>query len=94
MKGCDVAITNVPGPPIGLYAAGAAVEAIVPFAPKAGAAANFGLMTYNGVAYVGINLDTRAVPDTDAFVTHIAGGFERVLALTGKDVEVQVGLHS
>ena len=72
MKGCDLAITNVPGPPIALYAAGAEVEAIVPFAPKGGAAANFGLMTYNGIAYVGINIDTRAIPDPDAFVEHIA----------------------
>jgi hypothetical protein len=94
MKGCDLAVTNVPGPPIPLYAAGAAVEAIVPFAPKAGAAANFGLMTYNGIAFVGINIDTRAIPDTDTFIEHVVAGFEEILALAGTEAKVRVGVHS
>lgn len=94
MKGVDLAVTNLPGPPIGLFTAGASVEAIVPFAPKAGAAANIGLMSYDGVAYVGLNLDTRAIPDPDTFVEHLAAGFAEVLALSGRPAEVRVGLHS
>ena len=81
MKGCDLAITNVPGPPIALYASGAEVQAIVPFAPKAGAAANVGLMTYNGIAYVGINIDTRAIPDPGVFIECIRAAFDEVLAI-------------
>ena len=84
----------MPGPPIPLYAAGAAVEAIVPFAPKAGAAANIALMTYNGIAFVGVNIDTRAIPDTDAFVKHLVAGFEEVLAVAGSEATVRVGVHS
>jgi diacylglycerol O-acyltransferase len=94
MKGCDLAITNVPGPPIALYASGAEVQAIVPFAPKAGAAANFGLMTYNGTAYVGINIDTRAIPDPAVFIECIRAAFDEVLAIADPQARAVVGLHS
>jgi hypothetical protein len=94
MKGCDLAITNVPGPPIPLYAAGAQVQVIVPFAPKGGAAANVGLMTYNGVGYVGINIDTRAIPDPEAFVDHLRAGFDQVLAIADPEAHAVVGFHS
>jgi hypothetical protein len=94
MKGVDVAITNVPGPPITLYAAGAEVQVIVPFAPKGGAAANIGLMTYNGIAFVGLNIDTRAIPDPDVFVEHIRAGFDQVLAIADPQAFAVVGVHS
>jgi WS/DGAT/MGAT family acyltransferase len=94
MKGCDLAITNVPGPPIALYASGAQVQAIVPFAPKAGAAANVGLMTYNGTAYIGINIDTRAIPDPEVFIDCIRAAFDEVLAIVDPDARAVVGVHS
>ncbi len=94
MKGCDLAITNVPGPPIALYASGAEVQAIVPFAPKGGAAANLGLMTYNGTAYVGINVDTRAIPDPGVFLECIRAAFDEVLAIADPDARAVLGLHS
>jgi diacylglycerol O-acyltransferase / wax synthase len=94
MKGVDLAVTNVPGPPIALYAAGSEVQAIVPFAPKAGASANIGLMTYAGTAYVGLNIDTRAIPDPDSFIEHIRAGFDQVLAIADPDVRAVVGVHS
>ncbi len=91
MKGCDLAVTNVPGPPIALYAAGALVESIVPFAPKGGAAANVALMTYNGTGFVGVNIDTRAIPDPDVFVEHLRRGFDAVLAISSPDAHATVG---
>jgi WS/DGAT/MGAT family acyltransferase len=94
MKGCDLAVTNVPGPPIGLYSAGARVDLIVPFAPKGGAAVNIGLMTYNGIAVVGINIDTRAVPDPEVFVEHLRAGFDEVLAIADPEAHATVGVHS
>lgn len=94
MKGCDLACTNVPGPPIPLYSAGTAVEAIVPLAPKAGAAVNIGLMTYNGVCYVGLNIDTRAVPDADDFVEHVRAAFDDILAIADPSLHATIGLHS
>jgi WS/DGAT/MGAT family acyltransferase len=92
MKGCDLAVTNVPGPPIALYASGAEAQAIVPFAPKAGAAVNIGLMTYNGTAYVGLNIDTRAIPDPDSFVEHVRAAFDGVLAISGTPARATVGV--
>ena len=94
MKGCDLAITNVPGPPIALYSSGAQVQAIVPFAPKAGAAANLALMTYNGTAFIGLNIDTRAIPDPEAFVECIRAAFDEVLAIADPDARAVVGVHS
>ncbi len=94
MKGCDLAVTNVPGPPIALYAAGAQVQQIVPFAPKAGAAVNIGLMTYNGMALVGLNIDVRAVPDPDVFVEHLRAAFDEVLAIADTHARATVGVHS
>jgi WS/DGAT/MGAT family acyltransferase len=94
MKGCDLAITNVPGPPIALYASGSEVQAIVPFAPKAGAGANLGLMTYHGMAYVGINIDTRAIPDPEVFLECIRAAFDEVLAIADPQAHATVGLHS
>ncbi len=68
MKGTDIAATNVPGPPIPVYMAGSKVEALIPFAPKGGAAVNFALMTYNGIAQLGINVDTAAVYDHEVLL--------------------------
>ncbi len=94
LKGVDVAVTNVPGPPTALFAGGAAVQAIVPFAPRAGAAANIALFTYHGTAYVGANVDTRAIPNPGAFVGALAAGFEQVLAVADPAARVRVGVGS
>lgn len=72
MKGTDVAATNVPGPPIQVYVAGARVQALIPFAPKGGAAMNVAMMTYAGTAQFGINLDTAAIYDHDVMIECIA----------------------
>jgi WS/DGAT/MGAT family acyltransferase len=94
MKGCDLAITNVPGPPIALYTSGAEVQGIIPFAPKGGAAANVALMTYHGTAYIGINVDTRAIPDPEVFIDHIRRAFDEMLATVDPEARCVVGMHS
>jgi WS/DGAT/MGAT family acyltransferase len=81
MKGTDVAATNVPGPPVPIYLAGGKVESIVAFAPKAGAALNVALMSYDGRAVLGVNLDLAAVPDPDVMLECLRAGFEEVLTL-------------
>ncbi|MEZ5114805.1 MAG: wax ester/triacylglycerol synthase family O-acyltransferase [Candidatus Nanopelagicales bacterium] len=81
MKGTDVAATNVPGPPFPVYLAGAKVLQLVPFAPKAGAAVNIGLMSYDGRAEIGINIDTQAVPDAERLVRYLDQAFGDVLAV-------------
>ena len=81
MKGTDVAATNVPGPPIPVYMAGAKVEQLVPFAPKCGAALNVALMTYNGIAELGINMDTAAIYDYDVLLECIQESVDEINAL-------------
>ncbi len=81
MKGTDFAATNVPGPPMPVYMAGAEVLRFVPFAPKAGAAVNVALMSYNGVAQLGINIDTAAIDDPVLLVQCLADGLDAVIAL-------------
>ncbi len=93
LKGVDVAVTNVPGPPMALFAGGAEALAVVPFAPRAGAAANIAMMTYRGTAFVGVNVDTRSVPDPDAFVAALATGFDGVLSVSDPAAQAVVGLR-
>ena len=48
-------------------------------------------MTYNGMAYVGINIDTRAIPDPEVFVEHIRAAFDEVLAIADPDARAVRG---
>lgn len=83
MKGTDFVATNVPGPPIPVYFAGTQILRMLPYAPKAGAAVNCALMSYNGVAQVGINIDTLAVPDPQVLVDDLRAGLGEIAALAG-----------
>ena len=81
MKGTDFVATNVPGPPIPVFFAGAQVLRMLPYAPKAGAAVNCALMSYNGVAQVGVNIDTMSVPNPPELVADLRAGLEEIVAL-------------
>lgn len=87
MKGTDVAATNVPGPPIPVYVAGAKVDQLVPFAPKGGAAINVAMMTYNGIAELGINIDTAAIYDADEMIDCIQESIDEIAALGAPEEE-------
>lgn len=80
MKGTDFAATNVPGPPFPVYLAGARVNRLIPFAPKSGASLNIGLMSYNGRAEIGINIDREAVPDVEFLLECFDNSFKEILA--------------
>ncbi len=75
----DVTASNIPGPPIAVYLAGARVEAIVPLPPPIGAAVFVALMTYNGIGYIGCALDDAAVKDRDVFMSCLRDGFAEVI---------------
>jgi WS/DGAT/MGAT family acyltransferase len=79
MKGTDVAATNLPGPPIPVYFAGARVQALLPFAPRGGAAVNVALMTYDGRGFFAVNVDERAVFHASALVDDLQAAAEEVL---------------
>jgi WS/DGAT/MGAT family acyltransferase len=80
MKGTDLAATNIPGPPVPIYLAGAKLVRVLPFAPKGGAAANVALLTYNGVAQICANIDPAAIVDTDGFVAALQASLDEVIA--------------
>lgn len=82
-KASDVTASNVPGPPIPVYLAGAKVDAMVPLPPPIGAAVFVGLLTYCGTASVGVAMDDAAITDRKLLMRSLAQGFEEV---TGKPV--------
>jgi diacylglycerol O-acyltransferase / wax synthase len=80
MKGTDVAATNLPGPPIPVYFAGAEVTSLLPFAPRGGAALNVAMITYNGKAEFAVNIDERAVEDPGELVADLKAALGEVVA--------------
>ena len=62
----NLVVTNVPGPQLPLYAAGARMLATYPVVPLAkGQAVSIGLTSYDGGVYYGLNADRDAMPDVD-----------------------------
>jgi WS/DGAT/MGAT family acyltransferase len=60
----NLAVSNVPGPRIPLYAAGAQVEAIYPVIPNSdGHAIAIGVLTYNDALHFAAYVDPEALPD-------------------------------
>jgi diacylglycerol O-acyltransferase len=65
-RGFDLVVTNVPGPQFPLYAAGAQMLESYPVQPLLpGHALAFGVTSYDGGVYFGINADRDALPDVD-----------------------------
>ncbi len=81
----DLTASNVPGPPVQLWLAGAKVEHIIPFPPLIGAAVFVAMLTYNKQACIGLSIDDAAIPDPDVLVRCLADGFAKV---TGKPVKL------
>ena len=79
LKGIDFVTSNVPGVPIPLFLARAAVESQFAFGPMTGAAANLTLLSYQDQIHIGINSDPAAVPDRAVFLGCLRDGFEEVL---------------
>jgi diacylglycerol O-acyltransferase len=81
MMGTDFAATNVPGPPVKIFIGGALVEEILVFAPKGGAAINIAFFSYDKRAIVGINMDDKAIPDSDVMMECMNESFDEIVAL-------------
>ena len=81
LKHDDFAVSNIPAGDQTVYIAGAKVEAMYPFGPLMGTAANCSLLGYDHKAFVGINVDAAAVPDLDMLAKCIREGFDAVIAL-------------
>jgi diacylglycerol O-acyltransferase len=62
----NLAITNVPGPQVSLYAGGARMVEVFPVVPLAnGQQLSIGVNSYDGGVYYGMNADRDAMPDID-----------------------------
>lgn len=88
LKRVDFLASNVPGVPIPMYLLGSKVLHFYPFGPTAGSAMNITLMSYRDRCYMGINIDTTAVPDPDVFMRCLKAGFAEVLKLEPKATQV------
>ncbi len=74
----DVTTSNVPGPPVPLFVAGARIAGIYPLVATIGAAVNVTMVTYDGSAFVGVSADDRGVPDLDGLVADLRSAFATV----------------
>ena len=79
--GIDVQASNVPGHPADRYIGGAKILSNVPIGPVPGVALMATMVSQAGHCYVGVNLDTAAVTDTDEFARSLEWGFEDVVAV-------------
>ena len=76
----NLIVTNVPGPQFPLYLLGREMKEIVPiaFLPENHALA-VAIMSYNGKVDFGLLADYDAVPDIDAFATHLEESLAELL---------------
>jgi diacylglycerol O-acyltransferase len=77
----ELIVTNVPGVPVARYLAGAEITGAYPFAPVAPhCPVSIALYGYRGRLFVGLDADGTAVPDLDAFRTHLREAFGELVA--------------
>ena len=90
LKHIDFLASNVHGVPTPFYLAGARVDDFYGFGPTIGTAVNTTLMTYCGRCFVGVNIDTGAVPDPTILMDCLQSGFDEVLAVAGAAGQVNL----
>lgn len=80
-RASDITTSNVPGPPIPIFLAGARMIAAYPLVATIGAAVNVTMVTYDGHAFVGVSSDDRAVKDHSELMHDLRAGFHAVTVL-------------
>ncbi len=83
LRHVDFVASDVPGPPVPIYLAGAPVTGYYAFGPTTGTAVNVTLVTYRGTCCVGCTVDTAAVPDPEKLMACLHDGFDEVLSVGG-----------
>jgi diacylglycerol O-acyltransferase / wax synthase len=81
LKHIDFVASNVPGIPVPAYLAGSEITGFYAFGPTIGTAVNITLVSYTGLCYIGINIDTAAVPDPPLLLACLREGFAEITAL-------------
>ncbi|QIX26637.1 wax ester/triacylglycerol synthase family O-acyltransferase [Nocardioides sp. JQ2195] len=75
----NLVISNVPGPPIPIYLAGARVDGLYPLGPVFhGAGVNITVMSNDGRLHVGVIACSESVSDVDALVSQFPRELERL----------------
>jgi diacylglycerol O-acyltransferase len=86
----DLLVTNVPGPQVPLYAAGATLTASYPVLPlAAGHVLTVGVTSYDGEVYVGLTADRDAVRDLDVLAASLLDALEELLDSTARSTAVR-----
>ncbi|GLY85184.1 diacylglycerol O-acyltransferase [Actinoallomurus iriomotensis] len=81
--------TNVPGPPVPLYAMGRRLAAIYPYVPlAAGIRVSTGVVSYLDTLYLGITGDFDAMPDIELFSRGVRHGFDELAEAVSPDPAV------
>lgn len=79
----DIVITNVPGPQVRLFAAGAPMEESYPVLPlSAGHLLTIGVTSYDGQVFLGLNADRDAITDLDVLAQCLADALEELADTT------------
>ena len=81
LKCVDFITTNVPGPPLPVYMAGARIEAQYAYGPMTGSATNVALLSHCDQVHIGVTTDPAAIPDPDVFTACLRDSFEEICAL-------------
>jgi WS/DGAT/MGAT family acyltransferase len=77
----NILVTNVPGPQVSLYAAGAKMLEMYPVVPLVrNQAVSIGVTSYDGGVYFGLNADRAAMPDVDILARMVEESVEELLA--------------
>ena len=86
----DLLVTNVPGPQVPLYAAGARLAASYPVLPlSAGRLLTMGVTSYDGELYFGLTADRDAVRDLDVLAQCLLDALDELLDTTVRAVRVR-----
>jgi diacylglycerol O-acyltransferase len=85
----NLVVSNVPGPQLPLYCAGARMEAIYPVSVITdGLGLNITVMSYNGELNVGIVADRDSMPDVGTMIESLRAELAELLPSTSADVVV------
>ncbi|QUR67545.1 wax ester/triacylglycerol synthase domain-containing protein [Mycobacterium spongiae] len=82
LRHVDFLASDVPGIPVPVFLGGAAVRGQYAFGPTIGSAVNVTLLTYVDTCFLGIDVDSAAIPDYEVFHASLVDGFDEVLAAT------------
>ncbi len=81
----NLVVTNVPGPPVPLYAMGARMLEVFPVIPLAGnLSVGVAAFSYDGQLSLGIFADSDTCPDLDVLADGIRASFAELVAPAGE----------